>query len=225
MSRTLALGAIVLALMSAGAPASQTRPRGSDTALGRELEGLLPGPRIAYLSHLIQAGRADAEVYFQLGVAFQEAGKPDSAIYHYARSAALDTSCSKAYVNWGVALDEQGKSAEALGLFRRAVGANPNDLLAHAHAAFILFEERSYEPARQHLARAFAIDSLHPQPHFYLAVFFWESGMYREALKEWEQVARLAPGSYLASKARENMTHLLQAMSGPAGGEAAPPRR
>ena len=79
-------------------------------------------------------------------------------------------------------------------MFEKAVEANPSDLLAHAHAAYALFDAGEYEAAEAHLSKALAIDSLDPQPHFYLAIFFWESGMFRESLVEWEKVVRMRPG-------------------------------
>jgi cytochrome c-type biogenesis protein CcmH/NrfG len=74
------------------------------------------------------------------------------------------------------------------------------------------------------MAKALAIDSLDPQPHYYLAIFFWESGMFRESLVEWEKVVSCAPGSDLAGKARENIAILQQALLAPPGESVPPPR-
>jgi len=193
-------------------------------SLGRVLEGLEPGPRIAYLTYLLGTRKDDPEICFQLGVAFHEEGRPDSALRYYAKAAALSPRLSKAYVNMGVIFDGQNRRGEALRMFEKAAEANPNDLLAHAHAAYALFDEGEYEAAEAHLSKAFAIDSLDPQPHFYLAIFFWESGMFRESLVEWEKVVACAPGSDLAEKAKENIAILQQALLAPPGEGVPPPR-
>ena len=124
----------------------------------------------------------------------------------------------------GVIFDGQSRRGEALRMFEKAVEANPNDLLAHAHAAYALFDATDYEAAKAHLAKAFAIDSLDPQPHFYLAIFFWESGMFKESLVEWEKVVAYAPESALAEKAIENITILQQALLAPGGDDVPVPR-
>jgi tetratricopeptide (TPR) repeat protein len=193
-------------------------------SLGRVLEGLAPAPRIAYLRYLLGTRKDDPEAYFQLGVAYYDEERPESALYYYAKAAEISPRLSKAYVNMGVIFDGQKRRDEALGMFEKAVEANPNDLLAHAHAAYALFDAGQYELAAAHLSRALAIDSLDPQPHYYLAIFFWESGMFKESLVEWEKVVALAPGSDLAVKARENITILQEALLAPAGEGVAPPR-
>lgn len=202
------------ALMAAVQAEEQGQRTGVQSELAKELEGLAPGPRIEYLRFLSVSRPADPEVFFQLGVAFHEDGKGDSALVYYRKATQLDPGLSKAYVNMGVLLDDMAKPGEAIAMFEKAVSINPNDFLAHAHAGYMLFEEGSHEEGYSHLAKALAIDSLDAQPHFYLAIFFWESGMYREALTEWETVVRLAPGSYLAAKAEENITILQQALTG-----------
>ncbi len=214
--------AFVLAMPHAG-PARSGAPSGRDS-LGHVLEGLAPGPRIAYLMYLLGTRRDDPEVNFQLGVAYHEAERPDSALRYYGRAAELSPGFSKAYVNMGVLFDGQNNRNEALRMFERAVEVNPDDLLAHAHAAYTLFGAGEYEAADTHIAKALAIDSLDPQPHFYLAIFFWESGMFKESLAEWEKVVACAPGSDLAEKATENIAALQQALLAPAGEDVPPPR-
>ena len=211
--------------LSVSAPAGSLSAAPSEQdSLGTVLEGLAPGPRIAYLTYLLAARKDDPEIFFQLGVAFHEGERPDSALYYYAKAAALSPHMSKAYVNMGVIFDGQNRRGEALRMFEKAVEANPNDLLAHAHAAYALFDAGEYEAADAHMAKALAIDSLDPQPHYYLAIFFWESGMFRESLVEWEKVVSCAPGSDLADKARENIAILQQALLAPPGESVPPPR-
>lgn len=209
--------------MPHAAPTRSGAPSGGDS-LGRVLEGLEPGPRIAYLRYLLESRRNDPEVNFQLGVAYHEAERPDSALRYYGKAAELSPGLSKAYVNMGVLFDGQNNRSEALRMFERAIEANPDDLLAHAHAAFTLFGAGEHEAADAHISRALAIDSLDPQPHFYLAIFFWECGMFKESLVEWEKVVACAPGSGLAERAMENIAVLQHALLAPEGQDVPPPR-
>jgi tetratricopeptide (TPR) repeat protein len=190
-----------------------------------QLEGLAPGPRIAYLRYLIDEGAGDPEVYFQLGVAYHESDEADSAIRYYRAAAEIDPDYSKAYVNIGVLYDEQGKSAQALEMYEEGIRVDPDDVLAHAHAAFIRFLFKDYANAWDHLSRALEIDPDDPQARFYLAIFFWECRMYREALMEWERVVDIDPDGFLASKARENIILLQKALNAPSrSGEWEPKR-
>jgi tetratricopeptide (TPR) repeat protein len=226
MIRPLAVGAFAIILAASGARGAAGAPRAAPAAqdsLGSVLEGLAPGPRIAYLRYLLQAHPGDPEIYFHLGVAYHEAENADSALYYYRKAVALSPGLSKAYVNMGVLFDGQNKRDEALRMFEEAARVNPNDLLAHAHAAYALFGKAEYEAAEAHLEKALAIDSLDPQPHYYLAIFFWECGMFRESLVEWEKVVAYAPKSDLAQKARENITILQEALLAPAGENVPPP--
>ena len=216
--------ALAFALATPNADSAQSAaPSGADS-LGLILEGLAPAPRIAYLMYLLEDRKDDAEVHFQLGVAYHEAGKPDSALRYYGKAAELAPGLSKAYVNMAVLYDGQNRRTEALRMFERAIDVNPDDLLAHAHLAYTLFGAGEYEAAGTHISKALAIDSLDPQPHFYLAIFFWESGMFKESLAEWEKVVACAPGSDLAEKATENIAVLQQALLAPAGEDVPLPR-
>lgn len=188
--------------------------------LADQLEGLEPAPRIAYLRHLMSQGRRDAELFFQLAVAFHEQGSIDSALACYDRTIGIDPRHFKALVNKGVLLDDMGNPQAAIQSFAMAAAVNPDDLLAHAHLAFLLHGRGDHQEAWRHLSRALDIDAGHPQARFYLAIFFWEARIYREAIREWEAVIEAEPDGFLAQKARENILLLQKALNAPspAGG-------
>ena len=189
-----------------------TEADSDDPPLGVQLEGLAPEARIAYLEYLLRSGKGDAEIYFQLGVAFHESSESDSAEYYYQQAIEVSPDMSKAYVNLAVLYDDQGKKTEALGKFEEAIAVNPEDLLALSHAALMNFQINQHGRAYDYISRAIATDPEHPQPHFYLAIFFWESGMYRDAVREWQMVVDLDPDSQLAQQATEHITLVQNAM-------------
>ncbi|MCU0638607.1 MAG: tetratricopeptide repeat protein [Candidatus Krumholzibacteria bacterium] len=214
ISARAAAVALALALIPAAAEA-QEKGQGEVT-LSEELSGLAPAPRMAYLRHLMKEGRDDAEVFFQMAIAFHESSALDSAIVWYMKTVEKDTRHFKAYVNLGVLYDDLGKTPEAEVYFRSAVSVKPDDVLANSHLAFMLFQQKDYETAWKHLSKALEAGPRNPQPVFYLAIFFFESRMYREALVEWEKVVELDPGGYLAARARENIAMLQNALNSPA---------
>ncbi len=216
---------IVVITFLTGMAWSSTPDTTETIPLSTQLEGLAPEPRISYLRYLLEQGADDPEIFFQLGLAFHESDNPDSATHYYLRAASESDGFAKAYVNIGVLYDEQGRSAQALEMFEKAIEINPDDLLAHAHAAFIRFLFKDYATAWNYLSRALEIDPDDPQSHFYLAIFFWESMMYQEALIEWERVITLDPGGLLARKARENVIRLQKALNAPSGAGGWKPKR
>ena len=204
--------------MGKGAAASRTAQ--DEIPLADQLAGLAPEPRIAYLRHLMAQGRRDPEVLFQMAVSFHELGAVDSALAYYDRTVGADPQHFKAYVNRGVLLDDMGSYQSAIQSFATAVAINPDDVLAHAHLAFLLHEKGDHQAAWRYLSRALAIDPGHPQSRFYLAIFFWDARMYREAIREWEAVIEAEPDGFLARKARDNIVLLQKALNSPspAGG-------
>jgi tetratricopeptide (TPR) repeat protein len=204
---------------------TQTERASEEVPLREQLDGLDPEPRIAYLRYLLREGGADAEIFFQLGVAYHELTELDSALFYYRSTIAVAPDHVKAYVNMGVVYDERGRYAEALAMFESAVRKDTTDVLAHAHAAYIKLVMDDYEGAWQYLTRALELAPEDPQPRFYLAIFFWESGIYREAMREWERVIELDEDGYLAGKARENLVMLQQALSAPGGSGDLKPER
>ncbi|HSG29449.1 MAG TPA: tetratricopeptide repeat protein [Candidatus Krumholzibacterium sp.] len=201
--------------------------RAQDNAipLAEQLDGLAPGPRIAYVTHLIREGRDDAEAFFQLAVAWHESSVPDSAILYYRKAIEKDLAHFKSFVNLGVLYDDSGDLIEAEKNFESAVKINPDDVLANSHLAFMIFQQKRYDKAWEYLSHALELAPDHPQPRFYLAIFFWESKMYREAMREWEKVVEVDPGSYLAERATENIQLLQRVLNSPTPPEDVDPVR
>ena len=198
-----------------GISAGQSSEEADEMPLSKQLEGLGPMPRLAYLRHLAIQGRSGADVMFQTAVAFHELGLTDSALYYYDRTIEIAPDDFKSHVNKGVLFDDEGDYARAIQSFAMAATLNPEDVLAHSHLAFLLHQNGDHRAAWDHLDAALQLDPGHPQPHFYLAVFFWEAKIFREAMREWEKVMELEPEGFLAVKARDNIMMLQNALESP----------
>jgi len=201
--------------LTPGISAGQSSAGKGEISLSQQLEGLGPLPRLAYLRHLVEQGRSDSDVMFQTAVAFHELGLTDSALYYYDKTIAIAPDDFKSHVNKGVLFDDEGDYARAIQSFAMAATLNPKDVLAHSHLAFLLHQKGDHRAAWDHLNAALEIDDGHPQPHFYLAVFFWEAKIFREAMREWETVMELEPDGFLAVKARDNIVMLQKALESP----------
>lgn len=193
--------------------------------LAEQLAGLGPIPRLAYLRHLLEGGARDAELLFQAAVAFHELEQPDSALFYYQETIVADPGNFKAHVNMGVLLDDLGRDGAAIKAFVTALGINPDDVLALSHLAFLFHGRNDHRSAWRNLSRALEIDPAHPQSRFYLAIFFWEARMYREAIREWEAVIEAEPEGFLAARARENIVRLQKAINAPSAAGGWEPRR
>jgi tetratricopeptide (TPR) repeat protein len=186
--------------------------KGQETPLDQQLDGLTPKPRIAYLKYLIKEKGGDPDIYFHLGLAFQEQMEGDSAIFYYEKAIAEDSVMFKAFANMGVLHDNMGNYLGAIRNYRKAIELQPGAVLPNSHIAHLYYRMDNYETAIEYLTKALKNNPEHPQPHFYLAIFFWDSLMYQEAINEWEMVIKLAPEDYLAQKAKENIAMVKKVM-------------
>ncbi|MBD3178738.1 MAG: tetratricopeptide repeat protein [Candidatus Latescibacteria bacterium] len=183
--------------------------------LDQKLEGLGPEPRISYLRYLIGNQEADSRVFFHLGVAFHEMGRADSAIHYYQEAVREDSTMFKALVNLGVLYDEKGNMMKAVENYQAALKVRPQDVLASTQLGALYYRTEAYDTAIEYIRRALNSDRSHPQPHYYLGNYFADSGIYREAIREWEKVIELGPGTEAASRARKNIRTVRNAMKEP----------
>ena len=185
---------------------------GQEIPLDQQLDGLTPKPRIAYLKYLIKEKGGDSDIYFHLGLAYQEKMESDSAISYYEKAIAEDSTMFKVFTNMGVLHDNMGNYLGAIRNYRKALELKPHAVLPNSHIAHLYYRMDNYDTAIEYLTKALRNNPEHPQPHFYLAIFFWDSLMYQEAINEWEMVVKLAPEDYLAQKAKENIVMVKKIM-------------
>lgn len=63
----------------------------------------------------------DADLYNDLGIAFEEAGKVTEAEGAYQKAVELDPRCSSAFYNLGLMYEEQERFAEAIGSYQKCI--------------------------------------------------------------------------------------------------------
>ncbi|MFO7914933.1 MAG: tetratricopeptide repeat protein [Candidatus Krumholzibacteriales bacterium] len=205
---------VLAAALAVSAAAAQER-----IPLDKKLEGLDPRPRISYLKYVLEDEGGGGDLFFHLGVAFHELGEADSAIHYYQRAVREDSAMFKAFVNMGILYDEDNIMMKAVENYKKALEIRPDDVLANTHLGSLFYRNEVFDLGVSYLMRALESDPSNPQPHYYLGSFFADSGIYREALREWRKVIKLEPGGYLASRARKNIEMIENAMKQPPVGE------
>jgi Flp pilus assembly protein TadD len=90
------------------------------------------------LRKALELGPETATMHHNLGVALQQAGKPDDAVTHYTRALELDPKLTGARHNRAVALLSLGRDAEAIEDLRQAIATDPEFAQTHPEIRQIL---------------------------------------------------------------------------------------
>ncbi len=190
------------------------------------------------LRALIAAGSPQAVfAHYELGNLFYEAAAEsaqvhgyrsgpapallDTAINHFERAVALDTTFVEAYVNLGsvwddladqtsIAKQEERRLHEerlnnAEKMYQKALAIAPEDEKALCNLGALYMKQRKTDEAVAQFQQALAA---HPQSalaHYNLAIAFAEAKIYREAIREWEAAADADPDGDIGERSRENI--------------------
>jgi Flp pilus assembly protein TadD len=138
---------------------------------------------VPYLESLTKSAPANAEVLYNLGIAYSELGQFDEAIIRLKRAVQLDPGHAHAWVGIGTAYHRMRKPDQALAAFEKAVEANPNDGYTRRNLGGILIGFKRIDEAVTHLRRALDLLPDDPQAIFGLATALEELGT-READEE-----------------------------------------
>ncbi len=174
-----------------------------------DIEKLDPGRRIAEYNQLLIEKPESSEIQFKLGNAYYDEGNPEEAANFYRRAwhAGRDP---KAILNLTYVLQELGKRSEAGQEFKKAIDRIPNDALIRSHYGDFLSggedETESTALAMEQYRYALHIDDKCVEAHFGMGVLFARSGIFREAVVEWERVVEIDSEHNLAATALQNVS-------------------
>jgi Flp pilus assembly protein TadD len=138
---------------------------------------------VPYLESLTKSAPANAEVLYNLGIAYSELGQFDEAIIRLKRAVQLDPGHAHAWVGIGTAYHRMRKPDQALEAFEKAVAANPDDGYTRRNLGGILIGFKRVDEAVTHLRRALDLLPDDPQSIFGLATALEQLGT-READEE-----------------------------------------
>ncbi|MFH1680443.1 MAG: tetratricopeptide repeat protein [Candidatus Eisenbacteria bacterium] len=183
----------------------------STAAQGTDYERIETKPPLekieAYLG-LLDAGKDSAEILFRLGNAYHDADMIEEALDGYRRSLAAGGDF-RVFVNLTYVLEKEGRREEADAAYRERIRAHPDDAVLYAHYGDFLSgdedEKRAVSGAMEAYRTALALDDRCLEAHFGLGVLFVKTGIFREAVREWERVMALSPQHRLANESRKNI--------------------
>ncbi len=155
---------------------------------------------------------ADAEHWFQRGLALEETGAPIvEAMGAYEKAIELNPAAAGALVNLGTIYFRDGKFKKAESCYSRAIAADPSYPLAHYNIANLYDEEAKVELARKHYEEAIRLDPKYADAFFNLALICEQAGEAMKAMSYWKTYLKLDNASSWAEIARKQMDRLKQA--------------
>jgi tetratricopeptide (TPR) repeat protein len=166
---------------------------------------------VPYLEAIAKAGPADAQVFYNLGIAYSELRQFDEAVIRLKRAVQLDPQHAHAWTGIGVAYQRMGKPDRALGPMQRAVQADPSDGYARRNlGALLLGEGRSAEALEQFRAARKALP--HDAQTLYGLACALDALGGQDNLQEADDLYQVViakfPGAHVAELSREARTKL-----------------
>ncbi|HJZ68974.1 MAG TPA: winged helix-turn-helix domain-containing protein [Blastocatellia bacterium] len=135
---------------------------------------------LAFIKHRWDWQRAEAEREFQLAITY----KPNYAPAH------------QWYSSYLVAM---GRFDEAIAEAKRAEELEPLSFISNSHVGWILYLAGRNEEAIQHCKRLLDVDPNFFPARRYLGLCYEQKGMYREAIAEFQQGAKLSSSPLMLS--------------------------
>jgi tetratricopeptide (TPR) repeat protein len=201
----VALAFVVTASVATAGSKKVTPPKPEDDPLRAQLENKSPQEKIDFLQGLVDDGKATKETWFQLGNAQYEAGHPDKAADAFQQAVTADSTYFKAVINLGLMLDEQQLYPRAIEVFEQAGRLQPNNPDVWSRMGNTYYAQKDFPKAMEMYQKALKIDSKATHALYSMGVSFADAGIFREAVKYWDQVATLDPQGELGKNAKENL--------------------
>ncbi len=169
--------------------------------------------RIEELRTKVAADPLNSQLHYELANALHDADLRDEALVEYDRALGENPKFVEAIVNKGAVLNELGRISEAIAAFNSALALKPNDPRALCNLGNSFYALKDYDIAFKNYRLAVQADSTFGEGYYYIGIAFADAGMYREAVREWETILRVAPGSEAAKTAKENIDALRSFMT------------
>jgi tetratricopeptide (TPR) repeat protein len=194
----------------AGAAISEA-PRWWRTSLPAERSGTLLGlATLAVVCNwpiaLLSADNARAVTHYNLGYAFQEAGRVDDAVIEYRTAARLRPLDAEMHSNLGVVLAARGEHDEAIANYEEAIRLDPDFAEARNNLGMALASAGQYDQAMVQLDKAIALDPRSAEAHYNRGTALAAQGHSVAAIAEFTETLRLDPTN---AAAHNNMGILL----------------
>jgi cytochrome c-type biogenesis protein CcmH/NrfG len=174
-------------------------------------------PAPAAITEAAEAATADPrnpQLQIDLGHACFEADLYERSLSAFRTASELAPRNLEAIINTGVVLNSLDRPQEALTYFKHALSIdpkNPNAMCNEAQAYYAIGDVAMTVSILQNVIN---IDNNSQIAHFYLGVCFVEAGIYKEALREWEQVVAIDADSEAGKQAAKNIDRVTRLITG-----------
>ncbi|RAU23541.1 hypothetical protein CU669_00075 [Paramagnetospirillum kuznetsovii] len=201
----MAMSNLGIALTAAGRAAEAEHLFREALALGPETPEILTnlGNALTALRRLDEAvllhGRAIAmkpdlvEAHYNLGNAELARGQRAKAMTCFRRAVELRPDFIDAHVGMARLFADSGQADQALAIYRAALRQTPDSAVIYYFLGITLRDQRSYEPAREALIKAIALDPTHRQATVTLAALNQETGRHDQAARSLDAMEQKAP--------------------------------
>jgi Flp pilus assembly protein TadD len=165
---------------------------------------------LPFLEALVKARRDDANVLYDLGIAYSELGRYEDAVMRLKMCVALAPSHSNAWVGIGVAYTRLKRAKDAKEALNKAIELDPANGYAHRNLGAVLGNEDDYAGALPHLREALHQLPEDPRAMFGLAHALEKLDNMNEADRIYLNLIDRFPASEVSEMAREARTRIAQ---------------
>lgn len=166
------------------------------------------------LEAAVKRDSTNAKALYRLGIAYLDRDNPGGAAQNFRKATKYKPDYVEAWVNLGAAEDANGHGGMARDSYRKALSLRPDDEIATCRLASSFYAVGIRDSAMEILRTQITKNPKSHCAYFTLGVAFADAGMFRDAIKSWQQVVVNAPGSPEAESASESIK-LLQEYLGP----------
>jgi|SRR5579883_2803857 len=160
-----------------------------------------------------QRRRADAEQWFEKGVAAEQTGAPlDHVLEAYKQAAELDPQFAGPLVNLGTVYFRLRRWREAEQYYRQALQVDPAYPLAHFNLANLYDERGERTKALTHYQTALQLKPQYADAHYNIALLYQTLGQSLKAVHHWQAFLKLDPAGSWADIARAELEKLRRHM-------------
>jgi len=149
--------------------------------------------QIASIEKTLPAAPDAALSHYFLGRLYQDAGNPEQALMHYAKSLALSGTDADRYNDYGNLLAEQGRQDEARDQFRRALSLRPNFLLATGNMAYSYLKDGQLDRAADYFRRTLTLRPDLAESHYNLGLIALKKNQERQAVSHLRNALDINP--------------------------------
>jgi len=171
------------------------------TAVSRQ-QTMIWQDSIKLYRHTLRVTSGNYSVHNNLGIAYENKGLAEEAIYHYTESLRIKPAYEKAIGNLGNILTEQGKTETAVALYRHALSIQPGSAKSHNNLAVALIKQDQPEKGMHHFKKALEIDPDYAKAHYNYGNALARMGRTDAALGHLMAAVRLNP---FFAKAHNNL--------------------